>query len=338
MPAVAAAIASPNCFSFAVNNFQCNIALPDTWGLVDLLTQSANLYAATLEQYTFRQEFRSAKAEKIGAILDLVNNPESTDRYRYVDFQIKMLHEAFDNDWKYPALVSRFRDQLTWHTGGIRLLATGMVMPQQEQALTLLVTDFDQDTASQFKITRPIKNDQDLCALLGVDFFQYRQHQPSTAGTRLGVWLEWQNTPGPCLHYIKPQDQSLDWSSQGELAYVPNLLPVARKLLQRPQIHYWSGCPDQLIDSTGSFGLKWMGDIASDFHGSDWTGALYRHFQYGINPGGVEFWIGPDRVLDAGELLFWLDKNYTVYLDREQRFAAMIDHSRWSKKIICMSK
>jgi len=338
MPAVASAITSPNCFSFSINNFHCNIALPDTWGLTDLLTQSADFYAATLEKNKFQGEFRSARAEKVGAILDIVQNPGSKERYSYVDFQIKMLHEALCNRWRYPALISLHHDQLTWHTGGIRLLATGMVMPNRELDLPLLVTDFDRSQKKHFQNVQYIQHDRQLSALLNVDFFRYSQHEPSTTGTRLEIFLEWQNTPGPCLHYIKPIDQSLDWSNQGDLAHVPRLLPAAKKLLDKPQIYYWSQTPDQLRDDLGLFGKKWMGDVPEEFRQSDWTLALYRHVQFGTNPGGIEWWISPGVVLDASELLFWLDQDHTVYLDRDSEFAVMIDHDRYSKKIVSMSK
>lgn len=338
MPIVPEAIVEPNCFNFQINNFQCNLALPNRWGLVNLLTQSAEFYSATLTADQFDLDFRSARREKIGAILDIIKNPRVDHRHRYVDFQIKMLHEALNTKWQYPALISRHRGQLIWHTGGIRLLATGMVKPNREQDLPVLVTDFDRDRLGPFQDILPIYNDQQLSSLLGVEYFDYRQHQPGITGGKLEVFLEWQSTPGPCLHYIKPATTALDWATQGDVLHVPDLLPALTKLLKQPRIHYWSQTPDQLTDSSGLFELCWMGDQSPILSERDRSWALYQHKQFAPRLDGIEWWIHPGRHLDAGELLFWLDQKYTVYLDRDEQFAIMLDHDRFDKKLIAMSR
>ena len=338
MPKVPKVLVEPNSFEFQVNNFQCRLDLPNNWGLVDLVTQAADLYTAVLTPDAFRREYLENRNEKVKTMLDAIRDPGCQDQWRYLDFQVKMVHRALTDRWQYPALVTRHHDCLIWHTGGTRLLATGMVMPNPNLALRLLITDFDGDNTDAFENITVIQTDQDLSAVLATEYFEYRQYHPSSLGSPLQVYLEWQDTPGPCLHYINPRHQVLDWTNHVQLSHMPELMPMARHVLEQGKVRYWSADPAQLTDSTGSFELEWMGAADQFFSQSDLSSALYNHCKFGTDTGAVEWWIRPGITLDTCELWFWLDQQYTVYLDRDQDFAVMTEHGRYSKKIIAMSK
>lgn len=338
MPFVPEGIVEANCFTFKINNFSCHLNLPNQWGLVDLLGQSAKVYAATLTKEEFSKTFLEVRQQKVNELLELYRTPGQEYLIKYIDFQIKMLHESLLNHWRYPALVTRYQGKLIWHTGGTRVMPTAMTHDSPTQGLKLLVTDFDQTDPTEFEKIYPIENDQDLAQILNVEFFRYKQYELGRVDSNLEIFLEWQDTPGPCLHYIKPPNNLLDWDTQGDLVYVPDMLPILHKTLDNKKIYYYCWDEDQLTDTSNGLDLHWMGpdDIIRD--NEDLTASVYWHQRFAPQPDGVEIWIKPGRKIDMGEILFWLDQNHNVYIDKHHRFAILFDHSRFDFTEIRLSQ
>lgn len=334
MPDVPQAIVGKNAFSFRINNFQCNLVLPDRWGLTDILNQGANLYTGTLNQKYFQNEFSRVKQEKTKSLLELIENPTKSNE-KYIDFQIKMLHDALISDWKHPALVVKKQDDLIWHTGGVRLLATGMVHTTKEKNLRLLVTDFDKIPTDMFNDVAEISNDLELCHALGVEYFDYKQSTPgSRSDPTTEIFLEWNDTPGPCLHYVRPNQNILDWSNHDSCQWTSFLIPVLTAVIETRKIYYTSDHQHQLFDSCGNFTLEWLGPSDIGQTQGMLNRDLFRHVKFNTPLSGLLIWVAKDHQVDINEILFWADTRYNVCIDREERFAAIFNHQGFRTKTI----
>ena len=183
MPLTPGIIANANGYSLQINNFNVTLSVPADAGVVGLIKLGADLYTGTLQPTVFEQTFQEVKRDAVGLLMNTVcKQHDSAVGRRYLDFKIKMCHVGLVEDWRLPCLVTKYQNQLTWHAGSNRVLATGVSKSGQQQDLLILFTDFDQtDSNNMINNKISIANDNELSKLFGVEHLIYDQHTLCTS-------------------------------------------------------------------------------------------------------------------------------------------------------------
>lgn len=306
MPLIPRAIVDSNGVTFQINNFHVSMTMPGNFGVVDIISQAADLWHGSLRVDIIMAEFRTAKLEKLSRILQ-IQRSRDLEESKFLDFQIKILRHALHGEWRLPALLTKYQDKIIWHSGGNRLVASVMC----HKPLAILLTDYDGDGQQVMTHARPVLNDAGLCARLGVDFRPYIQGG-EFAEINTEIHLSWDGLPGPCPHYIRLSESMLDWSNHHDMTYLPGVIEVLDRWGNKPRIKYFCDDPGQVRDSMGIFDLEHAGpglDISPSEH------AYKNHSEE------MYVCIRGQRHIDLAELLFWLDPGTDVYLDRDDGFA-----------------
>ena len=334
MPVVPQGSIELNAFIFKINNFKCHLRLPHQWGLVDLLTQAAKLYYGFFSAEYFRQVYTESLNQKLTLLLGVLNNPADHAQIKLLDFQLTLMHQALQQKWRLPLLITKYQQSLIWHTGGTRVFASGMAHTSAYD-LPLILLDFDQKDLDLFDNLKEITSDQELCEILDIEHFGYNQHQPTRLDDSMEVFLEWQETPGPCLQYINPSGPIVNWQTHERPEFVTDLLPVLGRVLTE-EIIYYSDHPNQIIDSSKRLNLKWGGP--SQLETDDFTFSLWRLMNSDKPCLFPQIWVRPGHRIDASEILFWLQDHRNIYLDKDDRFAVLLPGQSFEKKFIRISR
>jgi hypothetical protein len=282
---------------------------------------ASDVYLATLEQSSFWQHYESNKQEKLGGLIQICRDRDQHSS-QYLDFQLAMIQTAMNQTWRLPALVVKHQGRLIWHTGGIRLLATGLC--QTSQDLKILVQDFDRVPDPTLKVIEHINHDRDLSRVLGVDYHVYDQQGKQTTATTGRAWLEWHDQAGPVLHYFDSGDRmGLDWANHSQdLKLINGYIEEAGGWAWPRPLLYWSEHPDQVRSSSHVFDLRYQGPPPLG------PGLLDQSVYHAVcnvpNDAAARLWVRPGRKIDADELLFWVNSEYNVYHDWADQFAFLI--------------
>jgi hypothetical protein len=290
----------------------------------------------------FEQTFQEVKRDAVGLLMNTVcKQHDSAVGRRYLDFKIKMCHVGLVEDWRLPCLVTKYQNQLTWHAGSNRVLATGVSKSGQQQDLLILFTDFDQtDSNNMINNKISIANDNELSKLFGVEHLIYDQHNSPTNSTNFNLFLEWAKTPGPCLHYVDPDQRDFfDWQDHKQNSYVDQVISVVQQLLTQPVIRYWSARPEQVYDTTKLFTLEYQGPGFAMSQSQEISSAMHHHhlFKSMGDANSMVLQVPADRSLDIAELLLWLNTTDNVYLDKNSEFGFMLNAHAFNCKTISAS-
>lgn len=341
MPLAPRIIVNPNGYDLQINNFNIKLSIPAKAGVVGLIKLGADLYTGTLPPGVFGTTFKEVKSAAVGLLINMVcRQHDSNVARRYLDFKIKMCHVGLGEDWRLPCLVTKHHNQLTWHAGSNRVLATGVAKPRQEQDLLVLFTDFDRDRGHTVVNRVDIANDQQLAELFGVEYREYDQHNNPTNSTNCDIFLEWAENPGPCLHYVDPDQRNFfDWQDHKQNTYVDQAVTVAQQMLAAPVIKYWSARPEQVYDSTNLFKLEYQGPGFSSNIPAELSGAMHHHYMFKSmgNANDMVLQVPVDRYVDIAELLLWLNTTDNVYLDKNFEFGFMLNAHAFNCKTISAS-
>jgi hypothetical protein len=346
MPHIPAALVKPNAFTFQINNFECTLVIPQGTAVVNLLQLGSELFLGTLERSVLLAEAEKVKQERLGGMIRCARNSADLDERsaQGLDFTLKLIHLALTESWKLPCLVTKYQDQLMWHAGGNRLLASALVSPCPETTLPVLCTDFDK-TDTKFLSKTKIKNDQHLADILNVPFVGYSQYHSTGTEKTVEIHLEWTaGVPGPCIHYIYDHTRAMfDWRHHtvDTIQYVYTNIIAIRRMLRNNRVKVYAESPDQVIDSTGFFDIEYVGNSPGkiqDLGPGGLTQLAYRARMFDSIPyKEITVWVTNGRKIDLGELLFWVNTKNNVYVDRDGEFAVMISRNRFSSKQICLS-
>ena len=326
---------NPQCFNFQIANFQACLEIPSSHGITGILRLGSDLYTCKLTTEEFLKTFNETKQDVINLVLQLVWPAEKIEtsvesRKHYLDFKLKFLHIALDEFWRLPCLVVKQQNKLIWHTGSNRILATGISKLNKENELLLLCTDFDKNgTNNLIKDCNDIVDDQQLSELFGIDFYNYDQNTQATESVNCRVYLQWNGSAGPCLHYVDPVGRSFfDWQDHSSDVYADGVIAALQKIGKNKQIQVWAKDPKQVYDSSGIFSIKYQGHEHFEIPAE--IGAKIYHccmFDSEEMRDVTRLYVTDDSCIDLGEIILWLNTVDNIYVDHACRFALVL-HSR----------
>ena len=319
----------PNTFSVEFNNFHCNLSINNQFELTGLLTLSSELIYGYLTPEQFCQHYHDAKREKLQSLLQLLTDPTNDDLIRGMDFVLRLLHESMITEWSLPAFLVQYRNRLIWHTGGTRILATGITKTLPDRHLPVLVSDFDSDL-SRFCDTRSLTTDVELCEILGVSYSHFHRKNANYVGINCDIELEWDGLPNPVIHWANPRDKKLTvWGDYDGPKYATEMLAMLKSLGTKPLIKYFANDPKQLVDNSGLFSIELEGPGQGLGIVQGGIGGRLDRFGYYHTPREdkkiIYCWIRDGFKIDAAELIFWLNTQHNVYYDIHDRFLFSID-------------
>ena len=335
VPTTPKVIINTQNFEFQVNNFKACLEISSHLGITGILKLGADLYTCKLTEEEFINVFDDTKRDAINLLLTLCYPTDSfetdlTPKKRYLDFKLKFLHLALNESWRLPCLVVKQQNRLIWHTGSNRILATGISKLNKQKDLLLLCTDFDKNLTSKLTVGREdIMNDSQLSDLFGVDFHHYDIREQATESTNCRIYLQWNETAGPCLHYIDPVGRSFfDWQDHKSDVYANDAIAALEKIGKNKQIQVWAKDPKQVYDSSGIFSIKYQGHEHFEIPAE--IGAKIYHccmFDSEEMRDVTRLYVTDDSCIDLGEIILWLNTVDNIYVDHACRFALVL-HSR----------
>lgn len=330
----------PNTFEFDINNFHCNLSIANQFQLVRLLTLSSQLYYGYLTPEEFDRHYLETKQKKLSALRQLLTDPTNEIWLRGMDFVLRLLHESRVTEWHLPIFLAQYKNQLIWHTGGTRILATGMTKTLPYRHFPVLVSDFDKNL-SRFCDTRSITTDLELSEILGVNYSHLHRKNADYSGIDCDIELEWDGLPNPVIHWASPRNKKLTiWNDYDGPLYAQEVMAMMKILGNRPVVKYYANDPRQLSDSSGLLDLELIGEgegpgiLQGGFGRLDIFG--YRHTPR-EDKKIIYCWIRDGFCIDAAELLFWLNTKHNVYHDAHDRFIFSIDTPGYNRTEISMS-
>lgn len=345
MPITPDVLINAQSFNFQVNNFQACLEIPSSLGITGILKLGSDLYTCRLTKEEFLKTFNQAKQDTINLVLQLAWPAEKIEnsfesRKHYLDFKLKFLHLALNESWRLPCLVVKQQNKLIWHTGSNRILATGISKLNKENELLLLCTDFDKNgTSNLIKDCNDIVDDRQLSELFGIDFYNYDQKTQATESVNCRVYLQWNGSPGPCLHYIDPVGRSFfDWQDHSSDVYADDVIAALQKIGKNRQILVWAKDPKQVYDSSGTFSIDYQG--YEHFDSPSGIGeTMYKCCMFDPEEirDTIRFYVTDDSCIDLGEVILWLNTIDNIYVDHANRFALIIHSRENNQKIISAS-
>lgn len=332
-----APLIQPFNLNLQINNFAVTLSLGQQQGLVDLCTRSAKMYLARVNPSIIEEFFKKTKKEFIWGLQNWDRDPDVDPEQKkyYLDFTLRFINIALTQTWNMPALVTKYQDRLSWHTGHTRMFATGFANDDNHNNFRALVTDFDRCPTDFFFDVVPIKDDQHLCQLLGVDFHS-RSHETQIP-TTCDIFLEWDNTPGPYIHYLDPTDRDFyDQKDQKQTQYIEPLL--ARLQTWQPGQIIKVFCDDfsKVYDSSGYFVLDHAGSGFEKITPGYVSKIAYDRVNL-LALRDIELWVTGSRYIDVTELFFWVNSKDNIYISREQDLSFVLGNKTYSPRTILLS-
>ena len=345
MPTTPKVLINTQNFEFQVNNFKACLEISSHLGITGIIKLGADLYTCKLSKKEFIKVFNETKRDAINLLLTLcyptdVFETDLTSKKHYLDFKLKFLHLALNESWRLPCLVVKQQNRLIWHTGSNRILATGISKLDKEKDLLLLCTDFDKSLTSESTVGREdIMNDSQLSDLFGVDFHHYDMREQATESTNCRIYLQWNETAGPCLHYIDPVGRSFfDWQDHKSDVYVNDAIAALQKIGKNRQIQVWAKDPKQVYDSSGFFSIKYQGHEIFKVP-AEISGKIYHCNMFDSEEirDTMRLYVTDDSCIDLGEIILWLNTVDNIYVDHANRFALILHSRENNQKIISAS-
>jgi hypothetical protein len=297
-------------------------------GIVQLIEQfGSTLYYGYPKKEIFLNYFYSHK--RYSLIQELKNFDPHTEisenNLNNLGLYLYMARAAQSQKWKYPALLTRQPNgELHQATGGTRAFASGLTKPEPWKHFPILILeDINRDVGAILEDPVRVTSDQQLTEILG-GVYDREIWDPTV---RLVVDLKKSNAGHPyfVLKHVDDYSYVENNKYRGE-EYLKKFQDWKLKNPNRPNIKIYTNYPENIKDLQA----VWRWEIAGDTGNFEtlmgekvgWVERLARRYHTEDKQHGEDYvlWLIKDRIVELGDLLPWMDNQYTSYISSDWAF------------------
>lgn len=283
----------------------------------------AKLYRGFLQPDIFTQHAQTQKQILLRHLVDI--SQETEDSSFILRFCLRLMYEAQETDWRYPALFNNWGLE----TGRSRIFASYMTHRDpwfHVPALFLLDEQTNPDTILQ--CPQLITDDQILNDILGCDIDKIAYPGRIFIDIRI---LHTDNKICPKLEYIGDGKEYDPDPGPGH-RYLRHYCEWWEKYHENPKISIYTNWPEMLTDSMNFWKRKIVGSSQTP-PGHIERLAFFYHGDPDLDTDHV-LWITRPRKIDLSDLLFWMDTKYSNYIESNSDFILYRHQPQFLSKFI----
>jgi hypothetical protein len=307
-------------------------------GLVPFISQYGQLCYGQYTKKEFVDRYNTLKELTITNLLDAQTLTDWADYKLFsTAFYMHMCRIALQQQWIWPALVSRIDNRLEHTSGNSRLFATGMCKRDPcNNYNVLLLESIERNPASVLQEYQTIVNDQQLHQILNVEYSE-ECYQPDLVNIGLTVT----DSGNLILSYINnntfhesvtPETQEL-WK---------NFVAWQAKYGIRPTIKIYTDWPELITNTQNAWNVEIAGSSKTMYQTIFHPGHLENrvrslHDENAIDSGSHVMYIIKPRKIDLSELMCWTDLKHTTFIDNDWNFILYRQDQTYSSTFVSVS-
>lgn len=328
-----------------VGELGVNIAFSELGhGIVNMIEQfGSHLYYGYPHKQIFLNHFYLHK--RYSLIQELKNFDPETDSDISLDnvaLYLYMARLSQTQKWKYPALLNRLPGgDLDQTTGGTRAFAVGLTKQNPwEHFPILLMENADKDPSVVLKDPVRVVDDKQLTELLG-GAYNAEVWDPVI---RLTVEIK-KVKSGYSYCLLKHVDDYtlFDPSVNRGQDCLEKFTNWKKANPGRPKLKIYTNYPKSIKDINGVWDYEIVGDTGNFEQDLDarpgWLERLPRDYHVSEKAHGSDYvlWLLRDRIIDLGDLLPWMDNQFTSYVSNNWDFVMYRPDEMFSTTFIDVS-
>lgn len=304
--------------------------------LVKFVTQTSRLFYGNLHKDLFNKKFQELKRNFLTNQLTNISSTD-IDVTQPSSFNLHMIRIALNQSWCWPAMATELSTGLHFSSGNSRLLASGISKDMLHKSLKFLILQNNNSAPDKFLSNSvEITNDQILHEVLGLTY------NTGVCDTELTFSID---QIVDCNQIKNTLSTLYDGNTEHHFHAGAELLAKFHawiwKYSTTPRIKIYTNWPELIVDTSS----LWKIDIAgpscqvkdSIFKLGYIENFIRNHASTFIHPNEHALFVTAPRRIDIGELLCWVDLDYSVWVDQNIDFALFRPSPQYNTRFIRIS-